>query len=368
MGPDDRIGRAFKVLARPGDPRGVLPRLATKRRRRRIIRSAQAVALAGGVVAASVAGAYGLGRLFERPDPAERAAPVGGPSTSLTTEGCPRFIPFEPTYLPEGFAPVAVPGPAPGAPPAESGQFVVHYTNGAGLAVEIRRPGTLFTELALADDSPTVRILGSETPSFGPVSPGGDRYIVHFEYPASMMPNDSCDEYSLNEYGLDLDELLKVARGLQSDEQRTLERAQRQAEKLQERLQEEMEAAARGAFDSCPNPDGSLRPGPDAQREARDVALEFARAELEGDQQTVLELSDPAWLEGQYGVCCAGNEISAYGSVPSAEDGLVGLSCGLDIESRSWRVAIDDGSESASLDTWLYLIRREGGWKVWGSY
>jgi hypothetical protein len=118
--------------------------------------------------------------------------------------------------MPEGFSEHVVSGPAPGAPPAEPGQSVVHYTDGGGRAFEIRRPGTLFVELAQGDDAPTIDVLGRETSSFGPIEPGGDSYIVQFIYrPAGEFIRRGCELFSINEYGLALGELLKIAEGIE---------------------------------------------------------------------------------------------------------------------------------------------------------
>jgi hypothetical protein len=121
-------------------------------------------------------------------------------------------LPFRPAYLPEGFEEKTRPGPAPGAPAAEDGQVVVHWTDGEGRSFEARNPGTLFAELAQEDDAPTVTILGRETADFGPIVPMEEDYIVQF----TIGPRAArCSLWSLNEYGLPLDELLRVAEGLQ---------------------------------------------------------------------------------------------------------------------------------------------------------
>lgn len=129
-------------------------------------------------------------------------------------QSCPD-IRLRPTYLPEGFDFQENPGPAPGAPPpSPPGQVIEHYLGSQGEAIEIRRPGTLFTELALPDDAPTIRVLGSETPNIGPVEPGGDLLIVQFTFPRHARPDSECALYSLNEYSLSRAELIRIARGL----------------------------------------------------------------------------------------------------------------------------------------------------------
>lgn len=82
----------------------------------------------------------------------------------------------------------------------------------------MRRPGTLFAELALSDDAPTIHVLGADTALFGPINPGGDEFIVFITYPSSADPEDRCAWFSLNEVGVPLSELKEVAEGLREVE------------------------------------------------------------------------------------------------------------------------------------------------------
>jgi hypothetical protein len=129
------------------------------------------------------------------------------------TPRCSLDVPFHPTYLPEGFSLKSVPGPAEGAPPPDKGQAVIHYTDGQGHAIEVRRPGTSFVELAQADNAPEIEVLGQRTSSFGPTMPGDDDFIVQFHVPADARAID-CRFFSLDEYGVSEDELVRVAEGL----------------------------------------------------------------------------------------------------------------------------------------------------------
>lgn len=137
-------------------------------------------------------------------------------SSSGGSDGCEADLTFDLTYLPEGFSHEPRPGPAPTAPTAQDGQAVVYYAAGEDRFIEIRRPGTLFTELALADDAPTIDVLGTPTPNFAPREPAGDDFIVQFQYEGDMAPS-SCTNYSLDEYGVPLDELKRVAEGLRAE-------------------------------------------------------------------------------------------------------------------------------------------------------
>lgn len=146
----------------------------------------------------------------------------------IQTARCDESIPFEPTYLPEGFTKEPFNGPADRArPPDTRGQVIVHYRGPGSTAVEIRRPGTLFTELAQADDAPTINVLGSETSAFGPIEPFGSDFIVSFTLPLESSSEDDCALYSLNEYGVPLAELMRVAKGLRMSSSTTIALAAR---------------------------------------------------------------------------------------------------------------------------------------------
>ena len=139
---------------------------------------------------------------------------------------CSEDIPFEPTYLPDGFRHEVRKGAFPGGRPPDDQsstggkpheeQVIVHYRSSDSRAIEIRRPGTHFTELAQGNDAPTIEVLGNETSGFAPIQPGGDDYIVQFTYPnaPNSRSHNWCSVYSLNEYGVSLAELKKVAEGL----------------------------------------------------------------------------------------------------------------------------------------------------------
>lgn len=139
---------------------------------------------------------------------------------------CSDDIPFELTYLPEDFSHKQFEGPFPGGRPLDDPrstggnrhqqQVVVHYRASGGRAIEIRRSGTIFTELAQRDDAPTIEVLGTETTGFAPIGPGGNEFIVSFRYPPGAGPHQWCSLYSLNEYGVPLAELKKVAIGLRA--------------------------------------------------------------------------------------------------------------------------------------------------------
>jgi len=171
-------------------------------------------------VTAFVVGSVGVA-IWQASRDGSRPARTEGPPASNSTEpaSCPQDVPFAPSYLPEGFDEDPEVGTADGAPPPEEpgdrpGQVVIHYTDGMARSVEVRRPGTLYVELALTDDAPTIIVLGAQVNDVYPVSPGGTDLIVQFRYPVSAPSSDACALWSLNAYGMGPGELRKIAEGL----------------------------------------------------------------------------------------------------------------------------------------------------------
>lgn len=172
----------------------------------------------------AIAEACSPGQLPRAANPSSPSPRKGVVSQEASVPRCSEAIPFEPTYLPDGFGHELYKGMFPaGRPPEDQSsiggrpgeeQVIVHYRGSDSRAIEIRRPGTLFTELAQGNDTPTIEVLGMETSGFAPIEPGGDEFIVQFHYPPGARPHDWCSWYSLNGYGLSLAELKRVARGL----------------------------------------------------------------------------------------------------------------------------------------------------------
>lgn len=215
MSLDDRLRRGLPRIAdeeRP-DMDGALDEAVRRGRRRRILSRTGAVLAAVAVAAVAV---VAVPRVMEAVG--QRTVGLGAPSPEATPAVCGGILPFQPTHLPEGFVSEPVPGPAPGAPPADRGQAVWHWTDGTR-AVEARNPGTVFVELAQEEDARTITVLGQETSSFGPVapnyeSPGDEEFIVQFTLGEMQGDRYRCDLWSLDGRGLSLEELLRVAEGL----------------------------------------------------------------------------------------------------------------------------------------------------------
>jgi hypothetical protein len=88
---DERLRRELERAGRPADPSGIYEDLIRRRERRRIVRKVESGVLAIAVVAVSVAGLYGLSRVFG--DDAERdAATPSVPTPSPTPTASPTRV------------------------------------------------------------------------------------------------------------------------------------------------------------------------------------------------------------------------------------------------------------------------------------
>jgi hypothetical protein len=234
MSLDDRLREGLPRVAAGVEPEvdGALRDVVTAgRRRRNVYRAGIAVA----ALAVLGAGIVTIPRAIEAFSPEEPGRQIGGSPqhTVLPTENPPESptppaasyrcgddLPLHPAYLPDGFEAEPVAGPAPGAPPAEEGQFVLHWTDGER-AFEIRHPGTFFAEITGETGQRMIEVLGYETIPPAPVVPMETDYIVQFMYrpqaageAVADLGERDCDLWSVNEYGLPPDELERVAIGL----------------------------------------------------------------------------------------------------------------------------------------------------------
>jgi hypothetical protein len=123
-----------------------------------------------------------------------------------------------------------------------------------------------------------------------------------------------------------------------------------------------------GAFAWCPDMDGVLVAGQEAVAQAGDVALRFAQAYVAGDDATLADLTDPSVPLDATWQIPGSVDKSHYVSTTLGGDLLVQASCGVETADRTVAVHLDDGTSSASLDFTLYLVLRNTGWHVWGSY
>jgi len=77
---------------------------------------------------------------------------------------------------------------------------------------------------------------------------------------------------------------------------------------------------------------------------------------------------DPAGSENGLVPGSGAPSESVLRSDSAAADELVVRTCGEEVAKKAWRVLIDDGTSSASLDFYLYVVDTPGGWKVWAKY
>src|SRR5919106_159596 len=73
---DERLRRELEQAGRPADPSGIYEDLIRRRERRRIVRKVESGVLAIAVVAVSVAGVYGLSRVFGEDVEQDAATPA----------------------------------------------------------------------------------------------------------------------------------------------------------------------------------------------------------------------------------------------------------------------------------------------------
>jgi hypothetical protein len=227
MSLDDRLRAGLSRVAAGLEPEvdGALRDVvAAGRRRRNLYRAGIAVAVAA-VVAAGVVAVPRIVDALRPEEPAPRPGgsaptPAESPAPPAAAYRCGDGLPLHPTYLPEGFGSQPVAGPAPGGPPAEEGQFVVHWTDGER-SFEIRHPGTLFAEIGGETGQRMIEVLGQETIPPAPIVPMETDYIVQFMYrpqaageSVADLGERDCDLWSVNEYGLSPAELERVAEGL----------------------------------------------------------------------------------------------------------------------------------------------------------
>jgi hypothetical protein len=89
---DERLRRELERAGHPADPSGIYEDLIRRRERRRIVRKVESGALAIAVVAVSVAGVYGLSRVFgedAKRDAATPSVPTPSPTPTPTMSASP---------------------------------------------------------------------------------------------------------------------------------------------------------------------------------------------------------------------------------------------------------------------------------------
>jgi PASTA domain len=156
------------------------------------------------------------GRILEqRPAPGTRVR--RGDQVALVVDA---FLPcggsFRPTALPKDFDPQSRPGPAPEAAAAgvPGPASVLHYTDGHGRSIEIRRPATSGEEPAAEGAQPADADVLGQSVTMRPLAPGRDEpLIARFFFPVDQL-SDPCGSYSINGYGVTKREMRTFAESL----------------------------------------------------------------------------------------------------------------------------------------------------------
>jgi hypothetical protein len=156
------------------------------------------------------------GRILEqRPAPGTRAS--RGDQVVLVVDAfqaCGGF--FHPTALPKDFDAKPRAGPAPEAAVAgvPDDGFALHYTDGRGRSIEIRRPATPVQ--ADAGDAPRpadAYVLGQAVTML-PLEPGRTEPLIAPFFFLTDQPSDPCSSYSINGYGVSKREMRLFAESL----------------------------------------------------------------------------------------------------------------------------------------------------------
>jgi hypothetical protein len=115
-------------------------------------------------------------------------------------------------------------------------------------------------------------------------------------------------------------------------------------------------------FVACPIERGMVRL-------TEDVAEDAATAYLASSGRERERLLDPAAAaNGVAGSGGGSGRMRVLDVRRSTNDPIVRHACGRGTASKTWRVTVDDGTISASMDFWLFVVGRRDGAKVWAKY
>ena len=162
------------------------------------------------------------------------------------------------------------------------------------------------------------------------------------------------------------------------------EQARREARRMEAALEEARlresirERRALGPpMGSCPARAGALRPGGNAMQHAERVVAEFVRALVDRGRDRLSRLLDPS-VPAPFKKRVTSPSLIPRGSDLAVIDAGPGTTeppgssvkpwCGRALAERTWWVMLDDLTESSSLDSVWYLVRRADGWKIWGVF
>lgn len=119
---------------------------------------------------------------------------------------------------------------------------------------------------------------------------------------------------------------------------------------------------ATDTFEACPDPSDAVAVAVADADEAEAVAERYLWGP---DAAKVVDRAGAA--NGLVPDSGTGDE-HLLGGAPASDDVLVPPACGSEVAAATYAVTFDDGTESASPDFTLYVIKRADGWSVWGWY
>ena len=133
-----------------------------------------------------------------------------------------------------------------------------------------------------------------------------------------------------------------------------------------------LNVARRSTFQWCPDVNGALPFDETAAADAADVALRFNIALVRDREDVLAALVDHSatTLEpDNWGHTLLARGIEITFSAPARGDGRAQMGCGTVVAQRSWKVVMHDATRTATAGlAAYYLVKRDDGWKVWGSY
>jgi hypothetical protein len=133
-----------------------------------------------------------------------------------------------------------------------------------------------------------------------------------------------------------------------------------------------LNVARRSTFQWCPDVNGALPFDETAAADAADVALRFNIALVRDRKDVLASLVDHSATTldpDNWGHTLLARGIEITFSAPARGDGRAQMGCGTVVAQRSWKVVMHDATRTATAGlAAYYLVKREDGWKVWGSY
>ena len=133
-----------------------------------------------------------------------------------------------------------------------------------------------------------------------------------------------------------------------------------------------LNVARRSTFQWCPDVNAALPFDRTAAADAADVALRFNIALVRGREDVLADLVDHSATSldpDNWGHTLLSRGIEITFSAPARDDGRAQMGCGTVVAQRSWKVVMHDASRTATAGlAAYYLVKRDDGWKVWGSY